>query len=829
MVESLQTTGRVAPSSAIADDPVHQTVTWKLLELQQRLAYLTNEDLLRLAQKLETPLHQLEEVVSFFPHFRRERPPVCEVHVCRDLACHRAGAARLIAELQQAFPDQPAGKVPQNIVVRPVSCLGRCDRAPAAFIEFPQQRESDLPPGQSTNASAGNGHAELYGMHQRSAEELIRVLTQCLAEEKRPDELAKTDDDASFLPPTFSAWDIDPYQLPKKGSGAAALPVHYAVIRRLQLHNQEFAGDFDAAKSKLGLFDKLKQANLRGMGGAGAPAERKWRDMADVDAPANTPRYIVCNADESEPLTFKDREILLRTPHLVVEGMILAGLHCGAERGYIYIRHEYHEQAEAVREAIRIAEQNNYCGYNVAGLGRNFYLSVFVSPGGYICGEQSALIEAMEGHRAQPRSKPPGLESNGLFDNPTLLSNVETFAWVPAIALGYSAPRQKAKPPAASSAAAMVTSATASLIPPAIDPNWYAEQGYRPNYQGPPAIRLCTGVDAVATSDDPQAVFETASGTAYKGRRLFSICGDVGNPGVYEMPIGAPLRDLIQLAGGAIGGESQIRALATSGPSGGFLPARITDPNLVACFRFVLTDQAGRCKKGVDRSEQALRKLLADAEPLRQEQAAWIALGESGSPTEVQERNARLNALGRDIARAQSDLADTIARNRRLEHFCNQLMPDGADSQVIDLLGLPLDIDAFRTTCNEFLELGPSIDPDAPAWKRAKAVHLPAGALLGAGMAVFAGEVDMIDLARNATEFFSRETCGKCVPCRLGSGRFVQLLKELTPDALTSEHLQLISDLDEALRETSICALGTSVPAPLMSLLKYFWDLSKVT
>gem|GEM_PF-255994 len=827
MVESLQTTGRVAPSSAVADDPVHQTVTWKLLELQQRLAYLKNEDLLRLAQKLETPLHQLEEVVSFFPHFRRERPPLCEIHVCRDLACHRAGAARLIQDLQQAFPGDSQAPGVADMVVRPVSCLGRCDRAPAAFVEYPQQREEDLAPGSPAAEHAGSGHADLYGLHQRSAEEMIRVLQQCLAEHKRPDDIVQTDNDTDWVPSTYAQWELDPYQLPDTGQKPAATPVHYAVIRRLQQLNQQYAGDFDTAKAKLGLFEKLKQANLRGMGGAGAPAERKWRDMADVDVPAETPRFIVCNADESEPLTFKDREILLRTPHLIVEGMILAGLHCGAERGYIYIRHEYHEQAEAVRKAIQQAERNNYCGYNVAGLGRNFYLSVYVSPGGYICGEQSALIEAMEGHRAQPRSKPPGLESNGLFDNPTLLSNVETFAWVPAIVLGYAAPRQQARPQPPKPVEQPTTSPP-PLLPVSDDPSWYAEQGFRPRYLGQPRVRLCNGIDAVATSDDPAATFEAAPATAYKGRRIFSICGDVVRPGVYELPIGAPLRDLIAAAGGARGGEDQIRALATSGPSGGFLPARISDPNLVACFRFVLSDQAGRCKKGLDRSEQALRKLLAEAEPLRVAQAAWITQGDSGIPAEVQERTDRLNTLNREILRAQSDLIDTIAKNRRLEHFCHQLLPHGAESSEIDLLGLPLDIDSFRTICNEFLERAPTNEPGTPAWKQSRSVQMPAGVLLGAGVAVFAGDVDMIDLARNATEFFSRETCGKCVPCRLGSGRFVQLLRDLRPNALTHEHLQLISDLDEALRETSICALGTSVPAPLMSLLKYFWDLSNV-
>jgi len=141
----------------------------------------------------------------------------------------------------------------------------------------------------------------------------------------------------------------------------------------------------------------------------------------------------VVNADESEPGTFKDRELLLRTPHLVIEGLILAGLLTGAERGYLYIRHEYEEPIAAVRAAVKRAEEIGVCGDNILGSGRSFPVEVFISPGGYICGEQSALIEAMEDRRAEPRNKPPMLETNGLYNKPTLVSNVETYAWVPAI------------------------------------------------------------------------------------------------------------------------------------------------------------------------------------------------------------------------------------------------------------------------------------------------------------------------------------------------------------------------------------------------------------
>ena len=147
-------------------------------------------------------------------------------------------------------------------------------------------------------------------------------------------------------------------------------------------------GKFDRA----GLTEEVKASGLRGRGGAGFSTGLKWSFMPPVD-PAK-PRYLCCNGDESEPGTFKDRELLLRRAHLIVEGVILAGLITEATQGFIYIRHEYAEQIEACRAEIARAEQMGVCGEDAAVLGRSFPISVFVSPGGYICGEQSALIEA---------------------------------------------------------------------------------------------------------------------------------------------------------------------------------------------------------------------------------------------------------------------------------------------------------------------------------------------------------------------------------------------------------------------------------------------------
>ena len=168
------------------------------------------------------------------------------------------------------------------------------------------------------------------------------------------------------------------------------------------------------------------------MGGAGTPAAQKWRDVLEA---RGDEKYVVCNADESEPATFKDRELLLRTPDLIIEGMALAALLVrGETRLHLHSprisRPDPHDE-----RGPRCRTRPRVIGRGLLGTGLSFDVEVFVSPGGYVCGEQGALIEAIEEHRAEPRNRPPQLETNGLFDKPTLLSNVETFAWVPAIAL----------------------------------------------------------------------------------------------------------------------------------------------------------------------------------------------------------------------------------------------------------------------------------------------------------------------------------------------------------------------------------------------------------
>ena len=253
------------------------------------------------------------------------------------------------------------------------SCIGRCDAAPAATV-------NDAPVPLA-------GVDALVGAAQNG--------------EVRPPEAS-----------SVRRWPNDPYSSSEE---------HYGVLRDV------LAGALAAGQVTTALAD----SGLRGMGGAGFPTGRKWELVA---AQAATPKYAICNADESEPGTFKDRQILAEQPHLVLEGMLLGMLATGASEGWVFIRHEYGPEEAVVRREIDRLRVSGLIGPDVLGTGRRLSVEVFTSPGGYILGEESALIECMEGHRGEPRNKPPFPGVYGLHGQPTLMNSVETFAHVPVIA-----------------------------------------------------------------------------------------------------------------------------------------------------------------------------------------------------------------------------------------------------------------------------------------------------------------------------------------------------------------------------------------------------------
>ena len=533
----------------------------ELRAIQLRHGYLPKAELEALSRKTQTPLYQIHSVASFYPHFHLTRPAKAEVRVCADMSCRLNGACELRAELARRF----AGARPDDVQIKDVSCLGRCDQAPAVAI-----------------------NDEIFaGVRLDNTEELARRAM-------RGEQLH-----AEHLREGRVACASDPYSDGEK----------YGVVRRLA-----------ATKDWDGVLAVLKQAELRGMGGAGFPTSMKW-DL--VRKQAEPVKYIVCNADESEPGTIKDRFILSHLPHLVAEGMMIAGLVTGAKKGILYIRHEYPLQEEIFGEELRRCTKAGLLGKRLLGTDLEFELEIFVSPGGYICGEESALIEAIEGHRAEPRNKPPFPGQVGLWQKPTVINNVETFANVPQI-LARGA-------------------------------EWY----------------------------------RTAGMGGSRGLKFVGVSGHVARPGVFEVPMGTPMSEVIYKHAGGIRGGRALKAFAPSGPSSGYLPASMADVRLDF-------------------------KALADA-----------------------------------------------------------------------------------------------------------------GSMLGSGAIVVCDDTTcMLDMALTAIRFYRNESCGKCVPCRTGSQKMVEMLARWTQGGMSEAQyradLALVEELSQAMSLTSICGLGQIVPAPIQSVLKHF-------
>jgi NADH:ubiquinone oxidoreductase subunit F (NADH-binding)/NADH:ubiquinone oxidoreductase subunit E len=335
--------------------------------IQREHGWLPREELVRLARETKRPLYEIEGLITFYPHFRLEPPARVEVTVCHDLSCWLHGCEEQIAGIREHLGDDV------EVEVREVSCVGRCDIAPAATVQ-----EQPL------------GAAEVAGAVEQ----------------------ARTGETPSPSQTTNRRiWPNDPY---------AASDAHYAAVREM------LTGELTGERA----IETLKESGLRGMGGAGFPTGAKWEIVAGQ---SSEPKFVICNADESEPGTFKDRQILAEQPHLVIEGMLVGMVAVGAEQGWVFIRHEYGIEEAAIRAELDAAREAGVIGNDVLGSGRRLDIDIFTSPGGYILGEESALIECMEGHRGEPRNKPPFPGVHGLWGKPTLMNSVETFADVPVI------------------------------------------------------------------------------------------------------------------------------------------------------------------------------------------------------------------------------------------------------------------------------------------------------------------------------------------------------------------------------------------------------------
>jgi len=449
-----------------------------LQAIQERAGWLPREELEALAKDVRRPLYEIEGLISFYPHFRTRPPVRVQVHACHDLTCWLAGADLRIAELRERYGQDA------DVDVAEVSCIGRCDVAPAAAVNERPVAATDV--GAAVGAARSGTAGRQASGGSRGAADPGQQGQGPVTKERG---YGPSGGSRAAAPPgqQRSPWPNDPY-----GAGGE----RYRVLRSV------LSGELDAAR----VTAVLKDAGLRGMGGAGFPVGRKWELVA---AQAAGPKYAICNADESEPGTFKDRQILAEQPHLVLEGLLLGMLAVGAEEGWVFIRHEYGPEEAVIRAEIESLRDSGLVGPAVpfgkgGGSGRRLSVEVFTSPGGYILGEESALIECMEGHRGEPRNKPPFPGVYGLWGRPTLMNSVETFAHVPVIAERGA--------------------------------GWWRAQG-------------------------------VAGGT---GLKFFAVSGHVERPGVYCVPMGSTARQLLELAGGVSGGRA-LGAIQPGGASSNFL------------------------------------------------------------------------------------------------------------------------------------------------------------------------------------------------------------------------------------------------------------------
>ena len=364
--------------------------------------------------------------------------------------------------------------------------------------------------------------------------------------------------------------------------------------------------------------NEILESNLRGRGGGGFQTGYKWKQVARQPEKI---RYVVCNGDEGDPGAFMDRSIMEGDPHKMIEGMIIAAYAVGAQEGYIYVRAEYPLAISRLKKAIQDAEQCGLLGDHVMGTDFSFRLHINRGAGAFVCGEGSALTASIEGNRGMPRVKPPRTVEHGLFEKPTVLNNVETYANVPMIILKGAA--------------------------------WYK---------------------TIGPENSP-------------GTKAFALTGSVKNTGLIEVPMGTTLREVIFDIGGGIKGDADFKAVQIGGPSGGCL--------------------------------------------------------------------------------------------------------------ITPHLDISLDFDSLKKM----------------------------GAMIGSGgLVVMDSNTCMVEVARFFMNFTQNESCGKCVPCREGTKRMLEILERIVAGNGALEDLDLLEELATMITETALCGLGKSAALPVMSTLKLFRD-----
>lgn len=366
--------------------------------LQSRVGWISPGAINEIGKVLMVPPAEAYGVASFYALFSTTPQPPNVLHVCDDIACKTRGADALCATLKAQFGEANRPSEDGTFTWKRSPCLGLCERAPVALL----QRAGEVPED-STFAPT-------------NAEQLLSVLNGSTEESPRAVQGS----------------------VPQVGEDSLRLLARAGRIDPLSLEDYRNAEGYQALQHALNVgaeavLKELSEARLTGRGGAAFPTGVKWKAVAEAKA---YPHYVVCNADESEPGTFKDRVLMEQDPFALIEALTIAGVVCGAEQGYIYIRGEYPEATKNLQNAIDRAREQGLLGESILGKGARFDIEIRRGAGAYICGEETAMLNSIEGKRGEPRNKPPFPVQHGLFGKPTAINNVETLVNILPVLLG---------------------------------------------------------------------------------------------------------------------------------------------------------------------------------------------------------------------------------------------------------------------------------------------------------------------------------------------------------------------------------------------------------
>lgn len=373
--------------------------------VQNRIGWISPGALNYISQRLDIAPAEVHGVASFYGMFPlAERAPVV-AHVCDDIACMTRGADALCHEMEKRFG--PAGSPCMNGRATWVhsTCLGLCERAPAAWV-----------------VAAGKEHRERV-LAPANADALQSLVGDAVSG-KLPDAPDNLDTNLS---------------VPQAGKPELRLLRRVSSADPTSVAAYENAGGYEGLRKAFdlgpeGVVREMIDSKLLGRGGAAFPTGKKWEALLTQRGQGRT-HYVICNADESEPGTFKDRVVMEGDPFSLIEGLTIAALATGAHQGFIYLRGEYPFAAERLQTAIAAARESKMLGENIHGRGLNFDIEIRRGAGAYICGEETALFNSIEGYRGEPRNKPPFPTQSGVFRSPTVVNNVETLVNVPHVIL----------------------------------------------------------------------------------------------------------------------------------------------------------------------------------------------------------------------------------------------------------------------------------------------------------------------------------------------------------------------------------------------------------